>query len=282
MATTGQLTVLASGFDTLEAPAFDRHGNLFFVDWERHSIMRRSPDGELREFFNTGGVPAGLAFHPDGSLWVAEEGDDIHGLMRITPDAEAAIIVNEFDGKPLNGANDLIFDRDGNIYFSDPWRTSAENPIGGFYRYTVDGELQQLDSGLAFPNGLALTEDGQYVLLAETFRNRILRYRIDTDGTVGPREVWATTNEPSGPDGMAMAEDGSLYVAHFSGGTVDIFSPEGKLTGVIEIPGKEVTNCAFGGPGRKTLVITECVTGSLYSIELDVAGLPLHDGFSRS
>ncbi len=77
MATIGEMTVLASGFDTLEGPAFDRYGNLFFVDWVRHSIMRRSSEGELREFYNTGGVPAGLAFHPDGSLWVADEGDDL-------------------------------------------------------------------------------------------------------------------------------------------------------------------------------------------------------------
>ena len=281
MATIGELTVLASGFDTLEGPAFDRHGNLFFVDWVRHSIMRRSQDGELREFFNTGGIPAGLAFHPDGSLWVADEGDDIHGLLRITPDAEAAIVVNEFAGKPLNGANDLIFDNAGNIYFSDPWQTGAENPTGGFYRYTIDGELQQIDNGLAFPNGVALTHDGQYVILAETFRNRILRYRIEADGTIGPREVWATTTQPSGPDGMAMAMDGTLYVAHHGGGTVDIFMPDGNQAGSIEIPGKRVTNCAFGGPQRTTLVITECDTGSLYSIELDVAGLPLHDGFSN-
>jgi gluconolactonase len=275
------MTVLASGFDTLEAPAFDRHGNLFFVDWVRHAIMRRSPSGEVREFFNTGGVPAGLAFHPDGSLWVAEEGDDIHGLMRISPDAEAAIVVNEFEGKPLNGANDLVFDRDANIYFSDPWGTNAENPTGGFYRYTVDGELQQIDKGLAFPNGVALTADGHYVILAETYRNRLLRYRIDANGTVGPREVWTETSLPSGPDGMAFAEDGSLYVAHHGGARVDIFSPDGSLTGTIDVPGKSVTNVAFGGPKRRTLVITECDTGSVYSVELDVAGQPLYDGFSR-
>lgn len=281
MTTSGAMTVLASGFDTLEGPAFDRHGNLFFVDWVRHSIMRRSPDGELREFYNTGGVPAGLAFHPDGSLWVADEGDEIHGLLRITPDARASIVVNEFEDKPLNGANDLVFDRDGNVYFSDPWRTSLENPTGGFYRYTVDGELQQIDSGMAFPNGLALTHDGRSIILAETYRDRLLRYRIDADGAIGPREVWAETTRPSGPDGMAFASDGHLYVAHHGGGTVDIFAPDGSQTGTIEVPGKRVTNCAFGGPDRKTLVITECETGTLYAVPLDVAGLPLHDGFSR-
>lgn len=282
MATVGEMTVLASGFDTLEGPAFDRHGNLFFVDWERHSILRRSPEGEISEFYNTGGVPAGLAFHPDGSLWVADEGDDIHGLLRITPDGEAKIMVAEFEGKPLNGANDLVFDKDGNIYFSDPWRTSAENPVGGFYRYTVDGELQQIDTGLAFPNGVAIAHDGQYVILAETYRDRLLRYRINSDGTVGPREVWAETTLPSGGDGMAFAEDGNLYVAHHSAGSVDIFDPNGKQVGSISVPGPQVTNCAFGGPHRKTLVITECTTGSLYAVELDVAGQPLHDGFSAN
>jgi gluconolactonase len=282
VATVGEMTVLASGFDTLEGPAFDRHGNLFFVDWERHSILRRSPEGEISEFYNTGGVPAGLAFHPDGSLWVADEGDDIHGLLRITPDGEAKIMVAEFEGKPLNGANDLVFDKDGNIYFSDPWRTSAENPVGGFYRYTVDGELQQIDTGLAFPNGVAIAHDGQYVILAETYRDRLLRYRINSDGTVGPREVWAETTLPSGGDGMAFAEDGNLYVAHHSAGSVDIFDPNGKQVGSISVPGPQVTNCAFGGPHRKTLVITECTTGSLYAVELDVAGQPLHDGFSAN
>ena len=281
MAIVGEMNVLASGFDTLEGPAFDRNGNLFFVDWERHAIFRRSPDGEIREFYNTGGVPAGLAFHPDGSLWVADEGDEIHGLLRVTLDAEATIVVNECRGKPLNGANDLIFDNVGNVYFSDPWLTNDKNPVGGFYRYTIDGELQQLDTGLAFPNGLALTHDGQYLILAETYRNRLLRYRIETDGTVGPREIWAETATPPGGDGMAMASDGNLYVAHYGSGCVDIFDSNGKQTGKIDVPGKQVTNVAFGGPDRKTLVITECETGSIYSVELDVSGQRLHDGFSK-
>ena len=281
MGTIGELSVLAAGFDTLEGPAFDRHGNLFFVDWVRHSVMRRSPNGKLCEFYNTGGIPAGLAFHPDGSLWVADEGDDIHGLLRIACDGKASIVVNEYAGQPLNGANDLVFDQHGNVYFSDPWGSSGQNPIGGFYRYTAAGELQQLDTGLAFPNGVALTSDGQYVILGETYRNRLLRYPIAADGTVGPREIWAETTLPSGPDGMAFAADGQLYVAHHGAGTVDIFAPDGTLTGSIAVPGSSVTNVAFGGQDRKTLVITECDTGSVYAVELDVAGQPLHDGFSR-
>lgn len=270
--------LLVSGFDSPEGPAFDREGNLFFVNWLSSAIMKLTPDGEVSEFFNTDGIPAGLAFHPDGSLYVADEGDKIHGIMRITPDGDATILANSYDGKPLNGANDLVFDRSGVLYFSDPWETSLENPVGGFYRLFPDGTLEQLDSGLAFPNGVAITPDGSAVILAETFRNRLLRYELKADGSVGERTIWAQTTEPPGPDGMAFDVEGNLYVAHFGSGTVDIFDATGKQRDTIAIPGQKVTNCAFGGPENKTLVITEVETGSLYRVEVSVPGLPLHDG----
>jgi len=273
--------VFVSGLTSPEGPAFDAEGNIFFVNWLTSSIMRATPDGEVTEYFNTGGIPAGLAFHPDGSLYVADEGDDIHGLMRITPDGQATILVNEFEGTPLNGANDLVFDANGVVYFSDPWKTSLENPVGGFYRYFPDGRLEQLDSGLAFPNGVALTKDGSAVILAETMRNRLLRYEIEADGTVGERTVWASTYEPSGADGMAFDAEGNLYVAHFSGSAVDIFDASGMMTGKIEIPGPKVTNCAFGGDDGKTLVITEVDTGSVYRTRVDTPGLELHDSRPR-
>src|SRR4029079_4464221 len=128
--------LLVSGFDSPEGPAFDRDGNLFFVNWLTSSINRLDAEGTVTEFYNTGGIPAGLAFHPDGSLWVADEGDDIRGLMRITPDGQAESGVNKYEVTRRSGANDLVIDRDGVVYFSDPWRSSAENPIGGFYRYS--------------------------------------------------------------------------------------------------------------------------------------------------
>src|SRR4051812_35795304 len=144
--------LLISGCETPEGPAFDRAGNLYFVNWLSSSIMQLTPEGVVNEFFNTGGIPAGLAFHRDGSLYVADEGDDIHGVLRISQ-GRAEIIVNTYEGTPLNGANDLVFDADGVLYFSDPWLSSLANPIGGFYRSFPDGRLERIDHGLAFPNG---------------------------------------------------------------------------------------------------------------------------------
>jgi gluconolactonase len=278
MRTAGDVELLISGFDSPEGPAFDREGNLFFVNWLSSSIMKLTPEGEATEFFNTGGVPAGLAFHPDGSLWVADEGDDIHGLLRITMDGKAEIVVNEYQGKPLNGANDLVFDQNGVVYFSDPWRSNLQNPIGGFYRYFPDGRLEQIDTGLAFPNGVGLTADGSAVILAETPPNRLWRYAINADGTMSSRDLFATMTDPPGPDGMCYDENGDLYVAHNRGGTIDVFNPSGEQVDAIQIPGTGVTNVAFGGPGNKTMVVTDVQTASLYRVRMNVAGQPLNDG----
>ena len=277
MRVTSKVELLISGYDSPEGPAFDQAGNLFFVNWLTSSIVRLTPDGNASEFFNTGGIPAGLAFHPDGSLYVADEGDEIHGVMRITPNGEGSIVVNEYEGRPLNGANDLVFDRNGILYFSDPWGSSAENPVGGFYRLFPDLTLEQIDSGLAFPNGVALTADGTAVILAETYRNRLLRYPIHPDGSVGSREQWADTDLPPGPDGMAFDANGDLYVAHFNGARIDIFDPTGTRVDRITIPGEQPTNVAFA-PDGETLVITEVATASLYRVRLNVAGQRLHDG----
>jgi gluconolactonase len=275
--------VLVANCPWAEGPAFDKHGNLHFVNWGASSIMRFTPDGELTEVFNTGGIPAGLAFAPDGALWIADEGDDIHGLLRVDlATGSREIVANEFNGKALNGANDLVFGADGTIYFSDPWRTSLENLTGGFYRLLPNGELDQIDTGLAFPNGVAIDPAGAFVYLAETQRNRILRYSINADGSMGSCEHWADTPTPPGPDGMAFAANGELFSARFNGWGVDVYAADGSHQEHIHIPGAKTTNCCFGGPGNSTLYVTDVETESLYTVELNVAGLPLHDGRGKA
>jgi gluconolactonase len=270
--------VLVSGFDTPEGPAFDRDGNLYWVNWNSASIMRRTPAGEVKEVYNTGGIPAGLAFDKGGWLYIADEGKDIHGIIRVRPDGtEASILVNECDGQPLNGANDLVFAADGTIYFSDPWGSNGDIPIGGFYRYLPSGTIERIDSGLCFPNGVGISPDGRYVYLAETFRNRILRYEIRADGTMGAREHWADTPIPSGPDGMAVDVDGNVYSAHFHGAGVFVYAPSGERIDHIAVPGNETTNCCFGGPGMRTMIVTDVTAQALFTLELNVTGLPLHD-----
>jgi gluconolactonase len=265
-----ELRPLVSGFQSLEGPAFATDGSLYFVDWLQHAIFRW--DGQsATEWFNTGGIPAGLAFDREGRLYVADEGDDVRGVIRLPADRRLTRVVDTYRGQPLNGANDLVFAPDGSLYFSDPWRSSVANPIGGFYRLRPDGHLDQLASDLAFPNGVAVWEDTVY--LAETGHRRIWRYRD------GQPEEWARLSDGgSGPDGMAFDAAGRLHVAHYGNGTVDVFDQAGRQVDAIAVPGRQVTNVAFGGPDGRTYVVTECETGTLYVGRAETPGQPLFGG----
>ena len=123
------------------------------------------------------------------------------------------------------------------------------------------------------------SEDAPAAFLAETGHRRVFRYPIGPDGRVRQREEWARL-EPrgSGPDGMAFDRDGRLYVAHYGAGTVDVFDRQGRLAETIPVPGKQVTNVAFGGPDGRTLVVTDCETGTVYRARSAVPGLPLFGG----
>lgn len=266
---------IATDWGAVEGPSFDRHGNIFFVSSYRGSIARVAPDGTVSEWANTGGIPAATAFHRDGTMYVTDSGPTRHGILTATPDGTIATLVDAYEGAPFNGCNDLVFDAAGVLYFSDPWGTTLENRVGGFYRLFPEGRLERLDHGLAFPNGVALAADGSAVFLAETWTNRIHRYAIRPDGSVGPREPFAVLGDPPGPDGMAFDVEGNLSVAHWDGGRIDVVAPDGRVIDAIPVPGPQPTNLAFGGPDRRTLVVTENATGTVFKAEVDTPGLPL-------
>src|SRR5215208_3392977 len=108
-----------------------------------------------------------------------------------------------------------------------------------------------------------------------SYHNRILRYMIEPDGAIGERDDFAVLPGGEGPDGMAFDEAGNLYVAHYGGSKVAVFAPSGEMVDEIPVPGAKVTNVAFGGPDRRTLVITDVETASLYQTRVDVPGLAL-------
>ena len=276
--TAGPVELLVSGCPFCEGPAFDGDGNLYIVNWDTSQILRVTPKAKIGEIHRTGGIPAGLAFHPDGALWIADEGDDLHAVLRLEAGGQQTVMVDSYEGQPLNGANDLLFDRFGTCYFSDPWGSGPDNPIGGFYRLFSDGRLEQIATGLKFPNGVALSADETAVFLAETIEHRIHRYPIYGGGDVGEGAVWYAGDDDFNPDGMAFDAEGYLHVAVYGGSRVDVFDPDGSPAESIPIPGPNVTNCAFGGPDNRTLVVTEIETESVYRVEMTVPGQPLNDG----
>jgi gluconolactonase len=220
------------------------------------------------------GIPAALAFGPDNCLYITDEG---HGaILRVDANLGITRLVDAFEQEPINGPNDLAFDVDGNLFFTDPWGSSATHLIGAVYCYRrQSGALIRLDTGMAFPNGIVV--DGDTVYAAETFTRTVWRYRLSTAGTVTSRDDYCTLPavrgvETHGPDGMAMDRHGHLYIAHYGSGAVYVYGTAGRLEEILRVAGERPTNLCFGGTDNDRLYITIDDAGQLVEYDIAVSG----------
>lgn len=263
---------VARGFQFPEGPAFDRAGDLYLVDVEAGVVARVAPDGQVEALARTGGRPCGLAFHQDGSLYVADTG--LRAILRVRPDGTWTEVAGGFAGP-----NDLTFDSQGRVYFTDPHGSSEHHRIGRVLRLDTDGSVHTVMDGMAYPNGLAFGPDGTLLYVAHMRAGRIERFRLGQDGTpLGAAERFAEVSpvdQPGGADGLAFDEAGRLYVALFRHGVVRVLRPDGSPERDLPLPGQRPTNVAFGGPGRRTLYVTEVDTGAVHALPAPAPGLQL-------
>ncbi|MFQ6099401.1 MAG: SMP-30/gluconolactonase/LRE family protein, partial [Armatimonadota bacterium] len=119
IAAGAQVEKLAGGFAFTEGPAADAEGNVFFTDQPNNRILKWSVEGELSTFMQPCGRSNGLCFDHRGNLWACA--DEENQLWRISAAGEAAVVVREYNGKLLNGPNDVWVRPDGGLYFTDPF-----------------------------------------------------------------------------------------------------------------------------------------------------------------
>ncbi|MGI5817891.1 MAG: SMP-30/gluconolactonase/LRE family protein [Armatimonadota bacterium] len=264
-----QIELVADGFDFPEGPAFDADGTLYITQCGNGWISRIA-GGESADYVHSGSTPNGLAFDESGGLWIAEAGTN--QLLRYDGE-ELTEIAAEWGGKPLWKPNDLVFHPDGTLFMTGPGGSNAETPVGVVYHVTREGDLRVVADGLAFPNGLALTEDASRLYVVETHRHQIIVYDVGEGGALDGGEQFAEMPGGVGGDGMALDVDGNLYVAHFGMGEVAVFSADGGRIGTLPAGGEKPTNVAFGGNDMRGLYVTEVETGAVYRLEPGVEGL---------
>lgn len=278
-----KIEVLAEGYTWSEGPLWvDNQGFLLFTDVPENKIYKwkegegaslyLTPSGftgEQTESPEPGGN--GLALDAKGNLVVCQHGD--RRVARMTapldkPAPQFETLTDKWNGKRFNSPNDLVFDKAGNLYFTDPpyglkdhdKSKSKEIPFQGVYRRNVDGTVELLDSTMTRPNGIALTPDGKTLIVANSDPDYCYwkAFDIQPDGKLTNIRLFhdATTESKQGkkglPDGLKINKQGIVFAT--GPGGVLVLNKDGVLLGRIN-PGEGTANCAFG-KDEKVLYLT--------------------------
>ncbi len=254
----------------LEGPSFDREGNLHCVDIPMGRVYRISPRGEWDIEVEYDGEPNGLKIDKEGRIFIA---DHRNGILLL--DAKAGKVVPFLEGpskQRFKGVNDLIFAKNGDLYFTDQGQTGLHDPTGCVYRYTTSGRLECLINNVPSPNGLVFNVRETALFVAVTRANAVWRIPLDESGVTSKVGLFVQLFS-AGPDGLALDEDGNVVVTHPGLGLVWVFSKRGEpLYQLKSCGGEMTTNVAYGGEDRKTLYITDSARGGILAAQMPVAG----------
>lgn len=265
-----ELTLISDQFSFTEGPATDSDGNIYFTDQPNNDIWIYGTDEELTLFMDQSGRSNGLYFADNGNLIACA--DKENELWSITPEKEVSVLVDGYNGRRLNGPNDLWIDPDGGIYFTDPYyqreywdHTEKEIEEERVYYLTPDREdIFIVIDDLVQPNGIIGTPDGKTLYVADIGDGKTYSYQIDQDnGYLTNR----TLHAEMGSDGVTLDDQGNLYL---TGKGVTIFNQAGEQIEHIPVPQDWTANVTFGGEDNQTLFIT--ASTAIYTLQMKVKG----------
>jgi gluconolactonase len=299
------IEVVTDNLQFPEGPIAMADGSVLLVEIRRQTLTRVFPDGRQEIAAQIPGGPNGAAIGPDGAVyvvnnggfeWVTGSGGAIttHGkapkdyksgsVQRV--DVKTGVVktlYTECDGRPLRGPNDLVFDRDGGLWFSDPGKVTEEWIHHGHLLYArPDGSMiRRVRNPMVTPNGVGLSPDQKTLYVAETLTARLWTFQVTGPGQIAePSDRW--DQDVFGPlpgkqmlDSLAIEAEGNICVGTLRHGGITVFGPSGG-TEHIAFPDPMVTNICFGGPDMRDAWITGSATGTLFKCRWPRAGLRLN------
>lgn len=288
-----KLTKVTGGiqFDTGGSPCWI-DGELFFTnnifDPRENAKTYRMPDGGEAEIIRQpNGVTTSLHNSGNGTLYCCEMIG--HRVTEIDKDGNVVrTVADSYNGKRLDGPNDMVLDAKGGIYFTDSRFSPGEELVQdtpAVYYVKPDGSLIRVIDDLTFPNGVDLSPDGSILYVMNTRGpdkgEAVYAYDVNADGTVTNKRVFCTVklteanmakeDGTSGADGCGVDSAGNLYVCTTQGIGIQVFNAEGTYLGDINTE-QALNNMYFGGPDLKTLYAS--VKDGIYAIKLNIPGLP--------
>lgn len=267
-----QVEKLGDGYKFTEGPVADKDGNVFFTDQPNNKIIRWDAEtGAFSTFSDQSGRANGMYFDQKGNLVACS--DEENQVWSFDKQGKPTVLVKDYQGKLLNGPNDLWIDSKGGIYLTDPlykrdyWKRDPEMQQDGEHVYYLSPDHQQLirvDEKIKKPNGIIGTADGKRLYVADIGDNKTYVYDIRQDGTLENRQLFVS----KGSDGMILDDQGNLYI---TGDGVTVFDKTGKQIAHFPVHKGWTANLCFGGKNRDLLFIT--AETAVYGLKMKVKGI---------
>ena len=295
--------LVAEGLGFPEGPVWMEDGSIILVEISKGCITRIWGDGKSEVIAEPGGGPNGAAIGPDGALWICNNGgfkyhqrdgllipghcpDDYSGgrIERVDlSTGKVERVLDTVEGHPLKGPNDLVFDRQGNLYFTDHGKTYPRHRDFGGLFFLANGasEAVELDHHHTSPNGVGLSPDEATVYMADTMTARLWAFDLAAPGQIeksspfNAGRVVAAMPSLQYFDSLAITASGNICVATILNGGITTITPEGDHSH-IAFPDPFVTNICFGEEGLNEAWVTLSGTGKLAKCRWPEPGLKLN------
>ena len=264
------LKLISAQFEFTEGASVDKEGNVFFTDQPNDKIWKYDINGKLSLFMDKSGRANGTYFDKKGNLIVCA--DENNQIWSIDQNKKVKVLFSDYEGKKVNGPNDIWLDAKGGIYFTDPYyqrdywtrKTSEMDGEKVYYLPKNKKNAMLVADGLVRPNGIVGTPDGKFLYVADRVADVTYKYQINKNGTLSNRQLILK----QGSDGMTLDSNGNIYI---TGKGVDIYKPNGEKIGHINVPENWCGNICFGGKNKDVLFIT--ASKSLYTIKTNAKGV---------
>jgi gluconolactonase len=306
MIATPEFTVIATGLRFPEGPVAMADGSVVLVEIARKTLTGVRPDGATTVIAECGGGPNGAAVGPDGAIYLANNGGfftwveiselTVPGetpatwsggsIQRVDPTTGLVeTVATECGGQTLQAPNDLVFDTDGGLWFTDHGVTGERGATqaGVAYR-SPSGEITPVAFHTDATNGIGLSPAGDRLYVAETHTGRVWAWDVTGPGQVGADPASDAAHggtllfdAPEGHlfDSLAVDGDGWVCVATLGQGGITCVAPDGSSSEYFSLPDPLITNICFGGEDLRTAFVTSSGRGELLAMPWPRPGLAL-------
>lgn len=264
-----------------------RHGLVFWTDIFGERVWTFDPVAGVAQDFVTPGRVCCFATRQDRP-WneVVAAFADGFAFLDLATAKRTEIAAVEAD-IPNTRLNDGRIDRQGRL-IAGGMDEGGKGPAASVYRLDPDLSVTKLFGGVGCANGTCFSADGKTMWYADSFKGEIERFDYDiASGSVSNRRVIGHTPSPGVPDGSCIDAEGHVWNAVWDGSRIERWSPDGRITQVIEVQVKKPTCVAFGGPDLDTLFITSSrlgesaealagqpLAGHLFAVKPGIGGVP--------